>query len=99
MFPVTKPLHPHRETEGAPSSPYRGEGVTLTPVLLLSSCFTASPSYSLFRRVMFALAIVPAGVQGILLLFFPNSPRFLVMRGKTDQVWVGVGGCVLYCTV
>ena len=48
---------------------------------------------------MFALAIVPAGVQGILLLFFPNSPRFLVMRGKTDQVWVGVGGCVLYCTV
>lgn len=40
---------------------------------------------------MFALAIVPAGVQGILLLFFPNSPRFLVMKGKTDKVCV----CVL----
>ena len=97
MFPVTKPLHPHRETEGAPSSPCRGESVTLTPVLLLSSCFTASPSYSPFRRVMFALAIVPAGVQGILLLFFPNSPRFLVMRGKPDKVCVVCVWCVCVC--
>ena len=58
--------------------------------VFLFHCF--SILLSLFRRVMFALAIVPAGVQGILLLFFPNSPRFLVMRGKTDKVCVCVCG-------
>lgn len=36
-------------------------------------------------RVPFALQIVPALVLGIGMIFFPESPRFYLMRGKEDK--------------
>jgi len=36
-------------------------------------------------RWMFALALVPAAAFGIGLIFIPNSPRWLVARGHTNQ--------------
>jgi MFS transporter, SP family, galactose:H+ symporter len=36
-------------------------------------------------RWMFALAVIPAAAFGIGLVFIPNSPRWLVDRGHTDQ--------------
>jgi sugar porter (SP) family MFS transporter len=36
-------------------------------------------------RWMFALAVIPAAAFGIGLMFIPNSPRWLVSRGHTDQ--------------
>ena len=36
-------------------------------------------------RWMFGLAAIPALILGIGMFFLPNSPRWLVSRGKTDQ--------------
>ncbi|XP_072046507.1 solute carrier family 2, facilitated glucose transporter member 10-like [Amphiura filiformis] len=36
-------------------------------------------------RYMFGLAAIPAGIQGIGMIFLPPSPRFLVQKGRDNQ--------------
>jgi len=68
----------------------RGKLVSINQVALTSGivisylidyAFAASQSW----RWMFALAVIPATAFGIGLMFIPDSPRWLVGRGKTDQ--------------
>ena len=35
-------------------------------------------------RYMFALSIIPAVIQGIGTLFLPRTPRYLLLRGKSE---------------
>lgn len=35
-------------------------------------------------RYMFALSVIPAVIQGIGTLFLPRTPRYLLLRGKSE---------------
>ena len=42
--------------------------------------------FSVCRRYMFGLSVIPAVLQGIGMFFMPPSPRFLFMTGKPAEV-------------
>jgi len=59
--------------------------VALTSGIVISYLIDYAFAGSQAWRWMFALAVVPAAAFGIGLIFIPNSPRWLVARGHTDQ--------------
>jgi len=59
--------------------------VALTSGIVISYLIDYAFAGSQAWRWMFALAVVPAAAFGIGLIFIPNSPRWLIARGHTDQ--------------
>jgi SP family galactose:H+ symporter-like MFS transporter len=59
--------------------------VALTSGIVISYLIDYAFSGSQEWRWMFALAVIPASVFGIGLTLIPNSPRWLVVRGHSDQ--------------
>jgi sugar porter (SP) family MFS transporter len=59
--------------------------VALTSGIVISYLIDYAFAGAQAWRWMFALAVVPAVAFGIGLIFIPNSPRWLVARGDTDQ--------------
>ena len=59
--------------------------VALTSGIVISYLIDYALAGSQAWRWMFALAVIPAAVFGIGLMFIPNSPRWLVGRGYTDH--------------
>ena len=59
--------------------------VALTSGIVISYLIDYAFAGSQAWRWMFALAVIPAAVFGIGLVFIPDSPRWLVSRGHTDR--------------
>ncbi len=59
--------------------------VALTSGIVISYLIDYAFAGAQAWRWMFALAVVPAAAFGIGLIFIPNSPRWLIARGHTDQ--------------
>jgi SP family galactose:H+ symporter-like MFS transporter len=59
--------------------------VALTCGIVISYLIDYAFAGSQAWRWMFAMAVVPAAAFGTGLMFIPNSPRWLVARGHTDQ--------------
>ena len=59
--------------------------VALTSGIVISYLIDYAFAGSQAWRWMFALAVVPAVAFGIGLIFIPNSPRWLIARGHSDQ--------------
>lgn len=59
--------------------------VALTSGIVISYLIDYAFAGSQAWRWMFALAVIPAAMFGIGLLFIPNSPRWLVGRGHADR--------------
>jgi len=59
--------------------------VALTSGIVISYLVDYAFAGSEAWRWMFALAVIPAAAFGIGLMFIPNSPRWLVGRGRADQ--------------
>ncbi|QDS73922.1 hypothetical protein FKW77_007696 [Venturia effusa] len=53
---------------------------------LLAACFTQFPDSSSKQwRVSLAIQIIPAGLLAMLIMLFPESPRWLIDRGQPDK--------------
>ena len=59
--------------------------VALTSGIVISYCVDYAFAGSGAWRWMFALALIPATAFGLGLIFIPDSPRWLVGRGRLDQ--------------
>jgi len=59
--------------------------VALTSGIVISYVIDYAFAGAQAWRWMFALSVIPAAAFGIGLLFIPNSPRWLVGLGRTDQ--------------
>jgi len=89
---VSSAIAPVYIAEMAPMS-RRGALVTLNQLAItigIPSAYIAGLTFASMGgwREMFAIAAIPAGLQFLIMIFFPESPRWMVLHGQKEKAMV-----------